>query len=172
MVPLWCRKTAVKLQTMLSRPDQPKRNPLFHLCREPDLLKVADTFPRTERCSSSDSVKASSGEVSPYDNNSPLLSDGPLYEYPADSDAFADASPVFSPPRQHDEHSGGTSPSLSTDKGDGNGLFKYKKTVYKVKSRILNDQFSLHCTLSFPPRQRQTLSLVLLIPKRFTHVSV
>lgn len=118
---------------MLSRPDQPKRNPLFRLCREPDLLKVGDTFPLTERCSSSDSVKASSGEVSPYDNNSPLLSDGPLYEYPADSDTFADAAPVFSPPCQHDERSGGTSPSLSPDKGDGNGLFKKKNGVQSQK---------------------------------------
>lgn len=93
---------------------------LVCFCREPDLLKAGDTFPLTGRCSSSDSVKASSGEVSPYDNNSPLL-----YEYPADGDALADAAPVFSPTRQHGERSRGTSPSLSTDKGEGSGLFLF-----------------------------------------------
>lgn len=117
---------------MLSELEQANER-LVCLGREPDLLKAGDTFPLTGRCSSSDSVKASSGEVSPYDNNSPLL-----YEYPADSDALADAAPVFSPTRQHGERSRGTSPSLSPDKGEG--LFFIHLFISKslqIKSRIL-----------------------------------
>ncbi|XP_036396064.1 rho GTPase-activating protein 6-like isoform X2 [Megalops cyprinoides] len=41
----------------------------------PDLLRSDIPFSLSERHSSSDSNKASSGEVSPYDNNSPVLSD-------------------------------------------------------------------------------------------------
>uniref|UniRef100_A0AAV2LGG4 Rho-GAP domain-containing protein n=1 Tax=Knipowitschia caucasica TaxID=637954 RepID=A0AAV2LGG4_KNICA len=40
-----------------------------------DLLPSEDAFSLSERRSSSDSNKASSGEVSPYDNNSPVLSE-------------------------------------------------------------------------------------------------
>ncbi|KAL1021909.1 hypothetical protein UPYG_G00019770 [Umbra pygmaea] len=43
--------------------------------QSPDLLRSDDPFSLSERRSSSDSNKASSGEVSPYDNNSPILSD-------------------------------------------------------------------------------------------------
>ncbi|KAM6945791.1 rho GTPase-activating protein 6 [Aplochiton taeniatus] len=41
--------------------------------QSPDLLPSEEPFSLSERRSSSDSNKASSGEVSPYDNNSPVL---------------------------------------------------------------------------------------------------
>ncbi|XP_041934091.1 rho GTPase-activating protein 6-like isoform X1 [Alosa sapidissima] len=41
--------------------------------RSPDLLRSEASFTISERRSSSDSNKASSGELSPYDNNSPVL---------------------------------------------------------------------------------------------------
>ncbi|XP_028835310.1 rho GTPase-activating protein 6-like isoform X1 [Denticeps clupeoides] len=43
--------------------------------QSPDLLRSDASFSLSVRRSSSDSNKASSGEVSPYDNNSPVLSD-------------------------------------------------------------------------------------------------
>lgn len=43
--------------------------------QSPDLLQTEEPFTLSERRSSSDSNKASSGEVSPYDNNSPVLSE-------------------------------------------------------------------------------------------------
>ncbi|XP_071758810.2 rho GTPase-activating protein 6-like isoform X1 [Centroberyx gerrardi] len=43
--------------------------------QSPDLLQSEEPFTLSERRSSSDSNKASSGEVSPYDNNSPILSE-------------------------------------------------------------------------------------------------
>ncbi|GAA6228444.1 rho GTPase-activating protein 6-like isoform X2 [Lates japonicus] len=43
--------------------------------QSPDLLQSEEPFTLSERRSSSDSNKASSGEVSPYDNNSPVLSE-------------------------------------------------------------------------------------------------
>ncbi|XP_069022469.1 rho GTPase-activating protein 6-like isoform X1 [Embiotoca jacksoni] len=43
--------------------------------QSPDLLQSEEPFSRSERRLSSDSNKASSGEVSPYDNNSPVLSE-------------------------------------------------------------------------------------------------
>ncbi|XP_056156967.1 rho GTPase-activating protein 6-like [Lampris incognitus] len=43
--------------------------------QSPDLLQSEETFSLSERHSSSDSNKASSGEVSPYDNNSPVMSE-------------------------------------------------------------------------------------------------
>ncbi|XP_070786783.1 rho GTPase-activating protein 6-like isoform X3 [Enoplosus armatus] len=43
--------------------------------QSPDLLQTEEPFTLSERRSSSDSTKASSGEVSPYDNNSPVLSE-------------------------------------------------------------------------------------------------
>ncbi|XP_074483385.1 rho GTPase-activating protein 6-like isoform X1 [Sebastes fasciatus] len=43
--------------------------------QSPDLLQSDDSFALSERHSSSDSNKVSSGEVSPYDNNSPILSE-------------------------------------------------------------------------------------------------
>lgn len=43
--------------------------------RSSDLLQTEEPYTLSERRSSSDSNKASSGEVSPYDNNSPVLSE-------------------------------------------------------------------------------------------------
>ncbi|XP_034409443.1 rho GTPase-activating protein 6-like isoform X2 [Cyclopterus lumpus] len=43
--------------------------------QSPDLLQPEEPFSPSERRSSSDSNKVSSGEVSPYDNNSPVLSE-------------------------------------------------------------------------------------------------
>ncbi|XP_068165862.1 rho GTPase-activating protein 6-like isoform X2 [Antennarius striatus] len=43
--------------------------------QSPDLLQTEEPFAMSERRSSSDSNKASSGELSPYDNNSPVLSE-------------------------------------------------------------------------------------------------
>lgn len=43
--------------------------------RSSDLLQTEDSFNLSERRSSSDSNKPSSGEVSPYDNNSPVMSE-------------------------------------------------------------------------------------------------
>ncbi|XP_016894444.1 rho GTPase-activating protein 6-like isoform X2 [Cynoglossus semilaevis] len=43
--------------------------------QSPDLLQPEEPFTLSERHSSSDSNKVSSGEVSPYDNNSPVLSE-------------------------------------------------------------------------------------------------
>ncbi|XP_047211545.1 rho GTPase-activating protein 6-like isoform X2 [Girardinichthys multiradiatus] len=43
--------------------------------QSPDLLQSEEPFSLSERRSSSDSNKVSSGEVSPYDNNSPVLSE-------------------------------------------------------------------------------------------------
>ncbi|XP_062301591.1 rho GTPase-activating protein 6-like [Scomber scombrus] len=43
--------------------------------QSPDLMQAEEPFTLSERRSSSDSNKVSSGEVSPYDNNSPVLSE-------------------------------------------------------------------------------------------------
>lgn len=43
--------------------------------QSPDLLQPEEPFSLSERRSSSDSNKVSSGEVSPYDNNSPVMSE-------------------------------------------------------------------------------------------------
>lgn len=48
--------------------------PLFPR-RSSELLQTEEPYTLSERRSSSDSNKASSGEVSPYDNNSPVLSE-------------------------------------------------------------------------------------------------
>ncbi|XP_056285280.1 rho GTPase-activating protein 6-like isoform X2 [Pseudoliparis swirei] len=87
---------------------------------EPGLLRAEDSFSLTERYVSSDSIKASSGEVSPYDNNSPVLSDRLLCKYPEESGPLSDGSPRLSGQYQISGHSkdgsGCTSPTLSTDK--------------------------------------------------------
>lgn len=70
--------------------------------------------PLKERRLSSDSIKVSSGDVSPYDNNSPVLSDGLMGKYPEDSDVF---SPRPSFTVHSTEGSSRNSPTLSTDKG-------------------------------------------------------
>ncbi|KAE8299260.1 Rho GTPase-activating protein 6 [Larimichthys crocea] len=85
---------------------------------EPALLRAEESFSLTERRLSNDSIKASSGEVSPYDNNSPVLSDRLLCKYPEDSSPLSNGIPRLS--RQHrlssQDGSGSTSPTLSTDK--------------------------------------------------------
>lgn len=43
--------------------------------RSSDLLQTEEPYTLSERHSSSDSNKVSSGEVSPYDNNSPVMSE-------------------------------------------------------------------------------------------------
>lgn len=94
---------------------------LLCLCREPCPLTSGQSFTLNERCISSDSIKASSGEVSPYDNNSPVLSDGLLGKYLEDSIPFSDTASRRSWQRQHtfqfQEGSTRASPTLSTDKG-------------------------------------------------------
>ncbi|XP_037345162.2 rho GTPase-activating protein 6-like isoform X1 [Pungitius pungitius] len=86
---------------------------------EPGLLSAGDPFSPTERCVSNDSIEASSGEVSPYDNNSPVLSDRLLCKYPEDS-SLSERHPRLSGQYKlsscSKDGSGSTSPTLSTDK--------------------------------------------------------
>ncbi|XP_070831881.1 rho GTPase-activating protein 6-like [Chaetodon trifascialis] len=86
---------------------------------ESDILRAQESFALTERCLSNDSIKASSGEVSPYDNNSPVLSDR-LCEYPEDCSPLSGRIPRLSMQCKLSGHSkdgsGSTSPALSTDK--------------------------------------------------------
>ncbi|XP_058469180.1 rho GTPase-activating protein 6-like isoform X1 [Solea solea] len=89
---------------------------------DPGLLRAEEPFSLTERCLSSDCIKVSSGEVSPYDNNSPDLSDGLLWKYTEDSSPLSDT--VLSLSEQYKlsfhskDRSGSTSPTTSTDKDD------------------------------------------------------
>lgn len=91
------------------------------ICREPGLLR-AESFSLTDRCLSNDSIKASSGEVSPYDNNSPVLSDRLLCKHFEDSgplpDSISRLSGQFKRSSWSKHGSGSTSPTLSTDKGE------------------------------------------------------
>lgn len=62
------------------------------------MLRADEAFSLHQRRSSSDSNKASSGEVSPYDNNSPVLSERPLqcqvdHSDRSDSKALSDRLP-------------------------------------------------------------------------------
>lgn len=86
---------------------------------EPGLLR-AESFALTDRCLSSNSIKASSGEVSPYDNNSPVLSDRLLCKHLEDSGPLSDSISRLSGQFKHSSWSkhgsGSTSPTLSTDK--------------------------------------------------------
>lgn len=72
------------------------------------LIRPEEHLCLTGRCLSSDSVKASSGEVSPYDNNSPVFSNHLMCEYPGNSSSLS--------PKPRDHSSGNSSPTLSTDK--------------------------------------------------------
>lgn len=76
-------------------------------------------IPLNERRLSSNSTKVSSGDVSPYDNNSPVLSDGLMGKYPDHSDPFAHSAPRLSFTVHSTEGSSGNPPTLSTDKGEG-----------------------------------------------------
>lgn len=62
---------------------------LFCSCSDPTLLRTEESYSLAGRSLSNDSFKASSGEVSPYDNNSPILSDQLLCKYGEDS-TFSD----------------------------------------------------------------------------------
>ncbi|XP_020490123.1 rho GTPase-activating protein 6 [Labrus bergylta] len=85
-----------------------------------DLLRAEESFSLTDRCSSNDSVKASSGEVSPYDNNSPVLSDRLPAKHLEDSSPHSQRinrlSGHLKPSSRSQNGSGSISPTLSTDK--------------------------------------------------------
>lgn len=91
---------------------------LLCLVREPAGPQAGGPFsvndPLKGRRLSSDSIKVSSGNVSPYDNNSPVLSDGLMGKYPEDSDLLVPRSPFTVHPT---EGSSRKSPTLATDKG-------------------------------------------------------
>lgn len=102
----------------------PSINILRLLClhREPS-LRSEESFSLTDRRLSSDSHKPSSGEVSPYDNNSPVLSDRPRFKYTEDGSLLSDRVPRQDKLRdQSKDNSGSTSPTLSTDKGEQNSF--------------------------------------------------
>lgn len=63
------------------------------------MLMIEDPFSLTERRCSSDSNKASSGELSPYDNNSPVLSERLLSQPQEDSNLLSDR--LFRVPEQY-----------------------------------------------------------------------
>ncbi|XP_047227575.1 rho GTPase-activating protein 6-like isoform X2 [Girardinichthys multiradiatus] len=96
-------------------------------CSDSGILRQDDVISLTESCMSSDSLKASSGEVSPYDNNSPVLSDRLLLKDIEDSSLNSDRDPIC--PRQYklSDHSkdgsGGTSPTLSANKDTSSDCF-------------------------------------------------
>ena len=52
--------------------------PVLSYARSPDILQTEVSFSMGGRHSSTDSNKASSGDISPYDNNSPVLSERSL----------------------------------------------------------------------------------------------
>lgn len=85
------------------------------LVRDPGLLRAEESFLPTEQRLSSDS-KASSGEVSPYDNNSPVLSDGRQWKYPEDCSPLSDREPILT--GHSKDRSGSTSPTISSNKGE------------------------------------------------------
>lgn len=95
---------------------------LFCFDRDPS-LRLEESFSLTDRRLSSDSHKPSSGEVSPYDNNSPVLSDRLRFKCPQDSGPLSDTLPRQDKlSDQSKDNSGSTSPSLSTDKGEQNAF--------------------------------------------------
>lgn len=102
---------------------------------EPGLLGAGDPFSPTERCVSNDSIEASSGEVSPYDNNSPVLSDRLLCKYPEDS-GLSERDPrlsgQFKLSSRSKDGSGSASPTLSTDKGE---LPSFAKCTLGIKKK-------------------------------------
>ncbi|XP_068428693.1 rho GTPase-activating protein 6-like [Clinocottus analis] len=117
-------------------------------CSAPGLLRAEGSFSLTERCISNESIKASSGEVSPYDNNSPVLSDRLLCTYPEDSGPLSDMSPRLSGEYKISGHSedrsGCTSLTLSTDKeastdhfwDSWHGLFSKEFTDHHVTGSL------------------------------------
>ncbi|KAF7667669.1 hypothetical protein LDENG_00052080, partial [Lucifuga dentata] len=89
---------------------------------KPDFLRSEESFSLTDRCVSSDSIKSSSGEVSPYDNNSPVLSDRLLCKCQEDGSTLSDRLPRLPGQYKHNDHCkdshGNSSPILSTGKDD------------------------------------------------------
>lgn len=68
-------------------------------------------------------MKASSGEVSPYDNNSPILSDQLLCKFGEDSCSLSDRVSRLSEQYKLSDHSKDESESTSPkDKGELNSL--------------------------------------------------
>ncbi|XP_042281524.1 rho GTPase-activating protein 6-like isoform X2 [Thunnus albacares] len=82
------------------------------------ILRPDKPFSLTDRHLSNDSIKASSGEVSPYDNNSPVLSDRLLSTADSSprSDGITGLSGQYKFSGHSKEGSGNTSPVLSTYK--------------------------------------------------------
>uniref|UniRef100_A0A087YEB8 Rho GTPase activating protein 6 n=1 Tax=Poecilia formosa TaxID=48698 RepID=A0A087YEB8_POEFO len=129
--------------------------------QSPDLLQPEEPFALSERRSSSDSNKVSSGEVSPYDNNSPVLSERrgdpgspagdqqfPVVEQVADwsrepSKELINSLSLLSPVTQREEHANiwGTwhttlKPALKNQSHTGN------------RFQIRNDYFITNCKCS------------------------
>ena len=120
----------------------------FVLCfSEPGLLR--ESLSLTDRCLSNDSIKASSGEVSPYDNNSPVLSDRLLCKYPEGSSPPTERIPRLSGQYKRyscsKEGSGTTSPTLSTDKGDYFSIVKRNTLTYfaEIDTRFMSRTISI-----------------------------
>lgn len=116
-------------------------------CSSTGLMRP-ESFSLPERCSSNESLKASSGDVSPYDNNSPVLSNRLLCQYAQQNSPFSDRHPRFSENYKVGGHlkdgSGSTSPTLSTDKeasSDGfwdtwHELFRKDFTGHQITSSL------------------------------------
>ncbi|KAK2839859.1 hypothetical protein Q5P01_013599 [Channa striata] len=77
---------------------------------DPSLLKAEESLSLADRYLSNDSIKASSGEVSPYDNNSPVLSDGLLCKYPDEGSPLSQRVSRLSEQDKLCDESGSTSP--------------------------------------------------------------
>ncbi|MED6277067.1 hypothetical protein CHARACLAT_009405 [Characodon lateralis] len=96
-------------------------------CSDSGILRQEDVISLTESCMSSDSLKASSGDISPYDNNSPVLSDRLLLKDIEDSSLISDRDPIR--PRQYKlsnhskDGSGDASPTLSANKDTSSDCF-------------------------------------------------
>ncbi|XP_071331510.1 rho GTPase-activating protein 6-like isoform X3 [Trachinotus anak] len=114
---------------------------------DPGLLRGDESFSLTERCLSSDSIKESSGELSPYDNNSPVLSDGPLWKYPEDSSSLPNRVPRLSGQYKHScyskDGSGSTSPTLSTNKA-ASTICDSDHFWHDTWHELLNKDFTCH----------------------------
>ncbi|XP_034042563.1 rho GTPase-activating protein 6-like isoform X2 [Thalassophryne amazonica] len=80
-------------------------------------IQLEESFHLKDRCLSSDSIKVSSGKLSPYDNNSPVLSDQ-VFDYdPGDIDSLAaDTAPTKFKPSRRSTDGSNTSLTLSTGK--------------------------------------------------------
>ncbi|CAB1454752.1 unnamed protein product [Pleuronectes platessa] len=107
----------------------------YLLRRKGSHCSAEESFSPAERRLSGES-KASSGEVSPYDNNSPVLSDGPLWKYPEDRSPLSDRVPRLS--ANSKDRSGSTSPTLSKAASTLSGNDSFWDTWHE----LLNKDFS------------------------------